>query len=53
VLRSFTRFSEAADENAQSRILVGFHFRFATEVGLRHLDRIAERALDRFLRPTG
>ena len=51
VLRTFTRFSQAADENALSRILVGFHFRAATEAGLRHGDQIAERAVDRFLRP--
>ena len=31
--RSFARFSEAADENADSRVMVGLHFRFSTEAG--------------------
>jgi hypothetical protein len=33
---SFTRFSQAADENAVSRIYVGIHFRYAIEQGLKH-----------------
>jgi hypothetical protein len=33
-LRTFRRLSQAAAENAHSRVLVGFHFRTATEVGL-------------------
>ena len=33
VLRSYTSFSQAADENAYSRILVGFHFRKLVEEG--------------------
>jgi len=32
-LRHFTSFSDAADENAVSRIYVGFHFRDAVETG--------------------
>jgi hypothetical protein len=51
VRRTFSTFSQAAHENAESRILIGFHFRAATEVGLAHGDAIAERATDRFLRP--
>lgn len=50
-LRHFTSFSQAADENAVSRIYVGFHFRDAVETGTRHGERIANRAVDRFMRP--
>ena len=51
VSRSYTRFSEAAEENAFSRILVGFHFRNANEQGVRHGRRIGNRAVSLFLRP--
>jgi hypothetical protein len=50
-LRSFDSFSEAAAENAYSRVLVGIHFRHASEAGLRHGLKIAERAVRLFLRP--
>ena len=33
-VRSFRSFSEAARENAESRIMAGIHFRFAIETGL-------------------
>jgi len=32
--RSFRSFSEAARENAESRVMAGIHFRFAIEAGL-------------------
>lgn len=32
-VRSFTTFTQAADENADSRVRAGIHFRFATETG--------------------
>ncbi len=32
-VRSFTTFTQAADENADSRVRAGIHFRFATEQG--------------------
>jgi hypothetical protein len=51
-LRHFTRFSQAADENAVSRIYVGFHFRDAVETGKKHGEKIANRAVSRFLQPT-
>ena len=51
VLRSYTRFSQARDENALSRILVGFHFRKAVEDGTAHGRRIGDLAADRFLTP--
>jgi hypothetical protein len=53
VSRSFTSFSQAADENALSRILVGFHFRHAVESGVEHGRRIGNRAVNQFLLPLG
>jgi hypothetical protein len=50
VFRNYSRFSEAADENGLSRILVGFHFRNAVEEGIRHGRRIGSRAVSLFLR---
>jgi PAP2 superfamily len=44
VLRSYTSFTQAADENAYSRVLIGFHFRNATKVGTEYGRKIAERA---------
>ena len=51
VLRSFERFSDAAAENGESRILVGFHFRRAVETGIARGHAVANRAVSRFLRP--
>jgi hypothetical protein len=51
VLHWFSSFSEAANENGLSRILIGIHFRHAVEKGIRHGRRIADRAVTRFLRP--
>ena len=43
VRRQFSSFSQAAQENASSRVYIGFHFRHATEVGLAHGDRIGRQ----------
>jgi hypothetical protein len=51
VTRSFTSFSQAAEENALSCILVGFHFRNAVEQGIEHGRLIGDRAVDLFLLP--
>jgi hypothetical protein len=51
VMRSFTSFSQAAEENAVSRILVGFHFRNAVEQGVKHGRRIGNLAVSKFMRP--
>jgi hypothetical protein len=51
VTRRYDSFSEAADENGLSRILVGFHFRHAVEDGIEHGRRIGGYAVERFLRP--
>lgn len=36
VVRRFSSLSQAARENAESRIYIGFHFRYSTQVGLVH-----------------
>ena len=51
VNRTFTSFSEAAEENGLSRILVGIHFRQDVDAGLEHGTRIGDRAVDRLMRP--
>jgi hypothetical protein len=50
-LRSYTSFSQAAAENAYSRILIGFHFRKAVEEGTEYGRKIGERAASLYLRP--
>ena len=50
VLRSYTSFSEAAAENAYSRILVGFHFRNSIEEGIKYGEKIGQRAVNLYLR---
>ena len=49
--RRFTGFWQAATENANSRVWVGFHFRRAAEVGLDHGRRVARLVMDRQLKP--
>src|SRR6266436_456938 len=51
VLRSYTSFSQAAVENAYSRILIGFHFRKSIEEGTQYGRKIGERAATNYLRP--
>ncbi len=51
VFRSFTSFSQAAVENAHSRILIGFHFRKSVEEGTRYGRQIGKRAANLYLRP--
>jgi hypothetical protein len=51
VWRSYSSFSQAADENAISRVYVGIHFRHASEEGVTHGRRIGRRAVNLFLRP--
>ena len=53
VTRSFSSLSQAARENALSRIYVGFHFRNAVNDGVEHGRRIGNFAVSRFLRPVG
>jgi hypothetical protein len=51
VTRSFMSFSQAAAENALSRILVGYHFRNAINQGLQHGGMIGHHTFVHFLRP--
>jgi hypothetical protein len=49
-VRSYTRFSQAAAENAYSRILIGFHFRKSVEEGTEYGRKIGQRAANLYLR---
>jgi hypothetical protein len=49
VRRNFGGFGQAAAENGESRIYVGFHFRDAVEKGLTHGRQIGEWAVDQIL----
>lgn len=51
VLRSYSTFSQAAAENAYSRILIGFHFRKAVEEGTNYGRDIGRRATNLYFRP--
>ncbi len=51
VLRSYSSFSQAATENAFSRILIGFHFRKSIVEGTQYGRQIGERAATNYLRP--
>ena len=48
--RSFTGFGQAADENADSRVMAGIHFRFATEAGQQLGAQVGGWTVDRHLR---
>jgi hypothetical protein len=50
-LRSFTTFSQAAAENAYSRILIGFHFRKSVLEGTEYGRKIGKRAVMLYFRP--
>jgi hypothetical protein len=47
---TFSTFSEAADENANSRVYIGIHFRDAVETGVRHGRKIGRRAANLFMK---
>ena len=49
--RSFTSFSQAADENADSRVMGGLHFRFACDAGQELGRQVAVWTLDHYLQP--
>jgi hypothetical protein len=46
VLRTFSTFTQAADENALSRILIGFHFRKSVREGTAYGRKIGVRAVN-------
>ncbi|WP_423128954.1 vanadium-dependent haloperoxidase [Gaoshiqia sp. Z1-71] len=49
--RTFTGFRQAANENADSRVMAGIHFRFACDAGQDLGDRIGQWMLDHHLKP--
>jgi hypothetical protein len=49
VRRSFHSFDQAAAENGDSRVYVGFHFRNSIEKGLRHGHQIGQWTVDHTL----
>ena len=51
ILRWYTSFSQAAAENAYSRILIGFHFRKSIEEGTEYGRKIGQRAANLYMRP--
>jgi hypothetical protein len=51
VSRSYSSFSQAAAENALSRIMVGLHFRMDVEEGVKLGRKIGKRAANLYLRP--
>jgi hypothetical protein len=51
VIRSYRSFSQAADENAVSRIYIGIHFRRAVEEGTQHGRRIGDYAVRKYMKP--
>ncbi|HEX6309620.1 MAG TPA: vanadium-dependent haloperoxidase [Longimicrobiales bacterium] len=50
--RSFAGFRAAAEECADSRVQLGWHFRYSTEAGLELGRRVAAHVLETQLRPT-
>jgi hypothetical protein len=51
--RSFTSFSQAARESADSRVYAGIHFRSACEDGLALGRQVGQRVATMYLRPIG
>jgi hypothetical protein len=51
--RTFSRFSDAAQEVVDARIYEGIHFRFADEVARKQGRQVANWAFRNFLRPIG
>ncbi len=51
-LRGFRSISAAASENAVSRVLIGFHFRHASEVGNRHGYKVGRWTANHIIAPT-
>ncbi len=49
--RSFVNFSQAAVENADSRVFAGIHFRFSCERGLELGQKIGDWILENSLKP--
>jgi len=50
-VRSFESFTQAANENANARVMAGIHFRFACEAGQTLGDKVGKWTLDNHLKP--
>jgi hypothetical protein len=50
-IRHFSSFSQASNENARSRVLVGFHFTHATTEGVKHGTKIGQLTVRSYLQP--
>jgi hypothetical protein len=51
VMRQFTSFSQAAEENARSRIYLGIHWQFDADMGVAAGSEIADYVFANYLRP--
>ena len=51
VRHQFSRLSQAAQENGDSRVYIGFHFRTAVQVGIKHGRKIGDHTVAHYLRP--
>jgi hypothetical protein len=51
VTRSFTSFSQAAEENGNSRVYIGFHFRHAVTEGIKLGRKVGKVVFNHFLKP--
>ena len=49
--RSFKSFSQAAAENAESRVMAGIHFRFSCDAGLELGKKIGRWTVENYLKP--
>ena len=49
--RSFTSFLQAANENADSRVQAGIHFRFSCKAGQELGNKIGNWTVDNHLKP--
>jgi hypothetical protein len=49
--RHFTGFKQAANENADSRVMAGIHFRFACDAGQEMGDLVGQWVVDHHLKP--
>ena len=51
VTRSYARLSQAAQEICDSRVYVGYHFRWATTTGRAQGQQVGRAVIDRLLAP--
>jgi len=51
VVRSYTSFSQAAEENMESRILIGYHFRTACRHGFNQGKHVGKFVFQHVLKP--